>query len=144
MDDRIMTTNEIHPGSGNNKPTSANLNVTDYVSASRLKLWLKCPLAYKLRYVDRIVTPTTPSLFLGRIIHRLLEYFYRYRQRGVTLFPEVVVDHIKRIWSSPVDNELLRDRPQINYRTDIGGFLMDQSQLVDAGCTSYQWIGIEV
>ena len=38
----------------------------------------------------------------------------------------------------------VRDRPQINYRTDIGGFLMDHSQLVDAGCTSYQWIGIEV
>jgi anti-anti-sigma factor len=38
----------------------------------------------------------------------------------------------------------IRDRPQINYRTGIGRVLTDQSECVDAGCTSYRWTGIEV
>ena len=33
----------------------------DYVSASRLSLWLKCGLAFRLRYVDGIKTPATPQ-----------------------------------------------------------------------------------
>jgi hypothetical protein len=37
-----------------------------YISPSRLNLWLKCPLAFKLRYIDGVKTPTTPSLFIGK------------------------------------------------------------------------------
>ncbi|MGE3780785.1 MAG: PD-(D/E)XK nuclease family protein, partial [Pirellulaceae bacterium] len=40
--------------------------VWDYISASRLNLWLRCPLAFRLRYIDGIVTPPTASLFLGQ------------------------------------------------------------------------------
>ena len=71
----------------------------EYVSASRLKLWLKCPLAYQLRYVEGIRTPTTPTLFLGRQVHRVLELYYRYRKRGVRLYPEFVVAHVRKHWS---------------------------------------------
>ena len=63
------------------------LETTNYISPRRLKLWLKCPLAYKLHYIDGLVTPTTPSLFLGQVVHRGLQYYYRHRQRGVTLLP---------------------------------------------------------
>ena len=73
--------------------------LTNYVSPSRLKLWLKCPLAYRLRYVDGIETPTTPNLFLGQIVHRALEFYYGYRRRYVTLYPEIVSDHIQQIWA---------------------------------------------
>ena len=37
----------------------------DYVSPSRLNLWLRCPLAFRLKYVDRVELPTSPALFLG-------------------------------------------------------------------------------
>jgi len=57
-------------------------NVWDYVSPSRLGLWLRCPLAYKFRYVDGIKSPTTPSLFLGKRCHSALEIWYRHRQLG--------------------------------------------------------------
>ena len=40
-------------------------SVWDYVSVSRLNLWIRCPLAFKLRYLDGIRTPTSPALFLG-------------------------------------------------------------------------------
>jgi hypothetical protein len=48
---------------------SPRAGVWEYVSASRLGLWLKCPLAFKLRYVDGLVTPPSPALFVGRMVH---------------------------------------------------------------------------
>jgi hypothetical protein len=58
-------------------------SVDSYVSASRLNLWLRCPLAWRLRYKDGICTPTSPSLFLGKVVHFGLEAAYRHRQLGV-------------------------------------------------------------
>lgn len=43
--------------------------VGNYLSPSRLNCWLRCPLAFRLTYIDGIRQPTTPSLFLGRIVH---------------------------------------------------------------------------
>ena len=56
----------------------------DYVSPSRLNLWLRCPLAFRFRYVERIPTPTSPSLLVGKMVHGALEYFNRQRQAGTT------------------------------------------------------------
>ena len=46
--------------------------IWDYISPSRLNLWLKCPLAWKLRHIDGIKTPPTPALFLGTRVHDAL------------------------------------------------------------------------
>ncbi len=46
-------------------------DVRAYVSPSRLNLWLKCPLAYRLKYFDGIREPTTPALFLGKAVQTL-------------------------------------------------------------------------
>ena len=51
-------------------------SVWEYVSASRLNLWLKCPSAWKLRYIDRVPEPTTASLFVGQQVHQGLERLY--------------------------------------------------------------------
>jgi hypothetical protein len=68
------------------RPAQEAAEVNDnYVSPSRLNLWIRCPLAYKLHYIEGIPTPTTPSLFLGRVVHWMLEVFYRHRQLGVWL-----------------------------------------------------------
>ena len=72
--------------------------VWDYISASRLNLWLKCPLAYKFRYIDGIRTPTTPSLFIGKRTHDALEMFYRHRQLGVQLSAEQLTGRIGSTW----------------------------------------------
>jgi hypothetical protein len=60
-------------------------DVWAYISPSRLTKWLSCPLAFKIQYVDGIRSPTTPALFLGKMIHAALEVYYRHRQLGVTL-----------------------------------------------------------
>jgi CRISPR/Cas system-associated exonuclease Cas4 (RecB family) len=76
--------------------------VWDYVSASRLNLWLKCPLAFKLRYIEGIKTPTTPSLFIGKRTHDALEVFYRHRQLGVRLSVEEIAQRIVESWDEAV------------------------------------------
>ncbi len=123
-----MASNGIHqpilPVINNRRTNGARLGVTPYVSPSRLNLWLRCPQAYNNRYVDGIVTPTTPRLFLGRAVHRGLEFYHRYRQEGVRLYPEYVGEHIKKTWARAVDEECITFES-----TDDGRKL--QSQAVD-------------
>ena len=40
----------------------------EYVSPSRLGCWIRCPLAFKFRYLDGIRSSTTPSLFVGKVV----------------------------------------------------------------------------
>lgn len=61
--------------------------VRDYVSASRLNLWLRCPLAFKRRYIDGIESPPSPNLFVGKVVHDVLEMIYRCAECG-TIPPE--------------------------------------------------------
>ncbi|MGE0757211.1 MAG: RecB family exonuclease [Pirellulaceae bacterium] len=80
-------------------PDTARPNgVWDYISASRLNLWLRCPLAFRLRYIDGIVTPPTASLFLGQQVHAGLEQYYRHRQLGVTLTADEIVRRLLADW----------------------------------------------
>ena len=90
-------------------PTTANRRggLREYISPSRLNLWLKCPLAFKLRYVDRVQTPTSASLFLGKIVHAGLEILYRHRQLGVLLSLEDVVQRMHAGWDESVEQEAM-------------------------------------
>jgi putative RecB family exonuclease len=79
--------------------------VRDYISPSRLNLWLKCPLAFKLRYLDGIRSPTTPALFLGKRVHQGLEIYYRHRQLGIHLESADVVRRMNDSWDAAVAEE---------------------------------------
>ena len=80
-------------------------NVWSYVSPSRLGLWLRCPLAFRFRYVDGIKSPTTPSLFVGKTCHSGLEAFYRHRQLGIVLDAEDVAKRMVDGWDETVAKE---------------------------------------
>lgn len=82
-------------------------NKLEHISPSRLNLWLKCPLAYKLRYIDKLVTPTPPNLFLGKMVHAGLERYYRYRARDITLYPETVTTYINANWERAAEEEVV-------------------------------------
>ena len=69
-----------------------------YLSPSRLNCWIGCGLRFKLRYLDGIKSPTTPSLFVGKACHRGLEIFYRHRQLGVTLDAADVTRRLTEAW----------------------------------------------
>jgi hypothetical protein len=79
--------------------------VFDYVSPTRLSLWLKCPLAFKLQYVDGIRPPPTPSLFVGKTVHSVLECYYRHRQLGLSLTVAEVARRLVASWGPATDAE---------------------------------------
>ena len=87
-------------------------SVWDYISPSRLNLWLRCPLAFRLRYIDGMRTPTTPSLFLGQTVHRGLEILYRHRQLGIAICADDVVRQMLNTWDEAVAPEGMKFEDQ--------------------------------
>ena len=79
--------------------------IWDYISPSRLGLWLKCPLAFRARYLDGISTPATPSLFVGTQVHRALEHWYRHRLLGIPLEKQEVIAQLGEAWDEAVTGE---------------------------------------
>ena len=79
--------------------------VWEYVSPSRLGWWVRCPLAFKFRYLDGIKTPTTPSLFLGKICHAALERSYRHRQLGISVEVADIIARLADSWGQVADEE---------------------------------------
>jgi hypothetical protein len=82
--------------------------VFDYVSASRLNLWLRCPLAFRLKYIDGIRFPTPPAVFLGKEVHAALEWHYRNRQLGRDVTAEDVCAILVNGWSRTAEEEDMR------------------------------------
>ena len=85
------------------EPQRGQGGVWAYISPSRLGKWLTCPLAFKLQYLEGIRQPTTPSLFLGKLVHSGLEAFYRHRHLGVTLEPADVCRRMLEAWGPTID-----------------------------------------
>ena len=77
----------------------------DYVSQSRLNLWLACPRAFEFRYVKGITTPTSPAFFVGKQVHAALEHYYRYRQLDLLLPSSEIVTRMRDEWSTAAEEE---------------------------------------
>lgn len=80
-------------------------DVWAYVSPTRLNSWLRCPLAFKLRYIDGLRAPSSPSLFVGKVVHASLECFYRHRQLGVALDTADLARRLIEGWASAIEDE---------------------------------------
>jgi hypothetical protein len=61
----------------------------EYISPSRLSLWLKCPLAFRHRYIENVLTGPTPSLFVGKVVHMCIAALYRLRALHVCTVDEL-------------------------------------------------------
>jgi putative RecB family exonuclease len=81
--------------------------VWDYISPSRLNMWLACPLKFRLKYIDGIETPPSPALFLGKAVHLGMELYYRHRQLGVTLAASEVTSRLVEAWGQAAVDEKL-------------------------------------
>ncbi len=80
-------------------------SVAEYISASRLNLWLKCPLAFKFKYIDQLAEPSSPSLLIGKQVHRGLELFYRRRQLGIEAPIEDLLSSMAATWPAAIEEE---------------------------------------
>lgn len=82
--------------------------VYSYISPSRLNSWIRCPLSWKLHYIDGLRTPTTPSLFVGQIVHSALEELYRHRMLGLALSEEELERRMLDGWAQAIDESEMK------------------------------------
>ena len=99
MSTALMTCRPAHERQG---------DMWSYISPSRLGLWCRCPLAFRFCYVDGIRSPTSPSMFVGKVCHRGLEAYYRHRQLGITLDTENVAKRMIDRWDEAVAEDDMR------------------------------------
>ena len=78
----------------------------DYISASRLNLWLRCPLAFKRRYIDGIQSPPAPSLSIGKVVHDVLDGVYRCAMLGAYATANDIPAFVDDAW-----NRVLKSKP---------------------------------
>ncbi len=77
----------------------------DYISPTRLGLWLRCPLAFRFRYIDGIEVPTSPSLFLGKMVHLGLRWYYEARQAGTGVETAELCRRLACQWEQAAEQE---------------------------------------
>jgi len=77
----------------------------DYVSPSRLSLWMKCPLAFRKRYIDGYITAPSPALFVGKITHSVLAHIYRMRTAGQDCTADMLPMLIADAWNFGMETE---------------------------------------
>ena len=90
---------------GENVVTASTDRPSRYISPSRLSLWMRCPRAYEIRYVEGFRSPCTPSLFLGKVVHGALETYYRHLQLGLRLAGDELSDCVEAAWSDQLNDE---------------------------------------
>ena len=92
----MITTVEAEPVAD----TPGGGGLWDYISPSRLNLWLSCPRAFELRYVHGVRSRVSPSLFFGKRCHAALETVYRHRLMDSSLSSNAVVARISDTWDA--------------------------------------------
>ena len=67
-----------------NEIQERSTDVRAYISPSRLNIWLRCPLAFKLRYIDGIRSPPSKSMFVGKMVHSVHQMIVRLASVGLS------------------------------------------------------------
>lgn len=78
------------------------------ITPSRLNLWLRCPLAYKLKHIDGIKTPTTESQFLGQRVHAALATYYYNRMRDIHFGLRDCINSMLSGWDAAVAEQQMK------------------------------------
>jgi len=68
------------------------------VSATRLNTWLSCRLKYYFRYVLKLKTPKTASLYVGSTVHSVLKTWNKARWRKEVLTTEQLQQAYEKSW----------------------------------------------
>jgi hypothetical protein len=55
------------------------------VSASRLKCWLSCRLKFFFHYIEKLPSPSSPALHVGKVVHSVLQAWSLARWQGKPL-----------------------------------------------------------
>jgi putative RecB family exonuclease len=74
-----------------------------HISVTQMKMYLRCPLQYKFRYIDLLKIPPVSALTLGKSIHSALEGNYSQKIETKKDLPsEQVIDIFSDSWENNV------------------------------------------
>lgn len=79
-------------------PPRAN-DPLEYFSASRLKCFQTCRLQFYFRYVERIPTATSPALYVGQVVHQVLQEWNLARWRREDASVEAMQQVFETSWT---------------------------------------------
>ena len=99
-----------HPGEGTGTGVPAESSEPDllrYLSASRLKCWQTCRRQFYYRYVERLVVPTAPALFIGRQIHEVLRLWNWAKWKNEPLSPGQLRAALEEHWEADAAKEFI-------------------------------------
>src|ERR1039457_5494706 len=92
-----------------------------HLSVSQIKMYLRCPLQYRYRYIDGIKIPPTGSLLLGKSNHSALEGNYRQKIESKQDLPmEQVSDMFADSWESQVKETVFQEDEKSGETKDDG------------------------
>jgi RecB family exonuclease len=96
------------PGSNGHLPPEENIQGGDpleYVSVSRLKLFLGCRLKFYFEKVLALPKPTSPSFHFGKAVHAGLQHYNKARWRGGDASETAVVAAYQKAFDDPEDKQ---------------------------------------
>ncbi len=70
------------------------------ISYSAFDTFNRCPLQYKLSYIDRVKTPEKPELYFGGLIHEVVQYALK--KDPILPKEEELIDKLKAGWRKDV------------------------------------------
>lgn len=78
-------------------------------SHSKLSTFQQCKYKYKLQYIDKIKVdiPTTIEMFMGNIVHQVLEAIYSQKQKGTLLSEHEALGLFTAFWRDQWDPNIL-------------------------------------
>jgi putative RecB family exonuclease len=92
-----------------------------HISVSQIKMFLRCPLQYKYRYIDNLKIPPTSSLTLGKSIHAAIEGNYSQKiETKLDLPSEKVLDLFSDRWEMEAAETVFNEDEKAGTTKDDG------------------------
>jgi putative RecB family exonuclease len=97
------------------------MEVRNHISVSQIKMFLRCPLQYKFRYIDGLKISPTSSLTLGKSIHSALESNYSQKITSKQDLPgEKILDLFSDRWEKEAVETLFSEDEKAGMVKDDG------------------------
>jgi len=92
----------------------------NHISVTQIKMFLRCPLQYKFRYIDKMKIPPVGAIILGRSIHEGLEENYKQKKETKV---DLSIDKVLEMYGSFFDRAGKKE--EVNWKGELPGRIKD-------------------
>jgi len=92
----------------------------NHISVTQIKMFLRCSLQYKFRYLDGMKNPPVGAIILGRSIHQGLEENYKQKKETKVDLP---INKVLEMYASFFDGA--EKKEEINWKGELPGSIKD-------------------